>query len=105
MEALDDDKYIDHNPEAEPYAKFKFTVERSLGLVTFHNAECGLQTAIFGLKQDLKSLFNIPAERQVWTLRNRVLDDTKCLENYGITGIENESTRGDGIQIVVKSTI
>ncbi|KAI8779330.1 hypothetical protein BgiBS90_020312, partial [Biomphalaria glabrata] len=49
--------------------------------------------------------FNIPAERQVWTLRNRVLDDTKCLQNYGITGIENESTRGDGIQIVVKSTI
>ncbi|KAH9489980.1 hypothetical protein Btru_035432 [Bulinus truncatus] len=94
-------EYSEVGHEAEPYSRIEFNCERPDGTVTIHLAECGLETAISGLKSDMLNVFNIPQANQMWTLRGKPLVDNKTLSDYGISGTDN--TTRDLVQIFVKS--
>ncbi|KAH9489981.1 hypothetical protein Btru_035434 [Bulinus truncatus] len=74
----------ERDPESETYCRVKFHCQQQGGTVTIHEADCGLETTIVGLKFDLRLMFNLPVEYQMWKLRDRVLEDKKTLSDYGL---------------------
>ncbi|CAL1541857.1 unnamed protein product [Lymnaea stagnalis] len=89
-------------PEAEPYARIEFHLQmQPHGTVTLHQADCGTQTLIGALKEDLRNLFGDPKD-QSWFLRDTSLLNEKTLEYYGIKGIDTNSR--NPTKILVKSS-
>ncbi|XP_035825020.1 uncharacterized protein LOC101862720 isoform X3 [Aplysia californica] len=68
--------------EAEVFIRTEFNLQMARHrTVTIHQADCGMDILIGNLKSDLSNLFGEP-KNQVWTHRNRVLENEKTFRQY-----------------------
>ncbi|CAL1535104.1 unnamed protein product [Lymnaea stagnalis] len=72
--------------EARGCYEITFQVEISAdhGTVTTQQADCRLDIAIIGLKEDFEHLFNLTPEEQEWTMDGNVLQNDLTLGHYGV---------------------
>ncbi|XP_059150723.1 uncharacterized protein LOC131937367 [Physella acuta] len=72
-------------PKPSNIQKIKFNSTRPLhGTVILKEADCPDDISIRQLKEDVETLYNIPAADQVWHHGNTLLSDEQTLKDYNI---------------------
>nr|KAI8727576.1 hypothetical protein BgiMline_033528 [Biomphalaria glabrata] len=96
---LDLDNNSEGESESETYCQIEFHIAKE-NLTVIHKADCGVQIQIVCLKNDLQTIFHLLPCEQEWYLRDRIMEDNRTLEDYGITG--TSSSGRNSVQIYIR---